>query len=82
MRAGFEYFRAFEQDAKDFAAFSATKLGMPVLALTSERASGTFFIEQARIVAPAVSGTVVIGSGHLMEEVTGQVVSALLAFLA
>jgi hypothetical protein len=41
MRAGFEYFKAFEQDAKDFAAFSATKLAMPVLVLTGEKASGT-----------------------------------------
>src|SRR3989475_11202422 len=29
MRAGFEVFRNFEQDAKDFAAFAATKLQMP-----------------------------------------------------
>jgi pimeloyl-ACP methyl ester carboxylesterase len=83
MRAGFEYFRAFEQDAKDFAALSATKLSMPVLVLTGEKASGTFLIEQARIVATTVSGTVVRGSGHwLMEEATEQVVPALVGFLA
>ncbi len=50
MRAGFEYFRAFEQDAKDFASFSKTKLTMPMLVLTGEKASGNFLIEQARLV--------------------------------
>ncbi len=83
VRAGFEYFKAFEQDAGDFAAFAATKLGMPFLVLTGEKASGTFLIEQARLVATDVTGTVVKGAGHwLMEEATGQVVSALVAFLA
>ena len=82
MRAGFEYFKAFEQDAKDFAALSATKLTMPVLVLTGEKASGTFLIEQARLVATNVSGTVVKGAGHwLMEEARDQVVPAIVAFL-
>jgi pimeloyl-ACP methyl ester carboxylesterase len=82
MRAGFEYFRAFEQDAKDFEAFSATELGMPFLVLTGEKASGTFLIEQARLVAINISGTVVKGAGHwLMEEATDQVVPAIVAFL-
>ncbi|HEY1471402.1 MAG TPA: alpha/beta hydrolase, partial [Candidatus Acidoferrum sp.] len=34
MRAGFEYFRAFEQDAEDFARFAQTPLLMPMLVLT------------------------------------------------
>ena len=37
MRAGFEYFRAFEQDANDFARFAQTPLSMPMLVLTGER---------------------------------------------
>jgi pimeloyl-ACP methyl ester carboxylesterase len=83
MRAGFEYFRNFEQDAKDFAAFSTTKLNMPLLVLTGEKASGMFLIDQAKLVATNVSGTVVEGSGHwLMEEATDQVVPAIVAFLA
>ena len=82
MRAGFEYFKAFEQDAKDFAAFSARKLDMPFLVLTGEKASGTFLIDQARMVATNVSGTVVKGSGHwLMEEAPDQVLPAIAAFL-
>jgi pimeloyl-ACP methyl ester carboxylesterase len=82
MRAGFQYFKAFEQDAMDFAAFSATKLNMPFLVLTGEKASGTFLIDQAKMVATNVSGTVVKNSGHwLMEEAPDQVVSAIVAFL-
>ena len=82
MRAGFEYFKTFEQDAQDFAAFSTTKLDMPFLVLTGEKASGTFLIDQTKIVATNVSGTVVKGSGHwLMEEATDQVIPAIVAFL-
>jgi pimeloyl-ACP methyl ester carboxylesterase len=82
MRAGFEYFKAFEQDAKDFAVLSTTKLEMPVLVLTGEKASGTFLIEQTKLVATNVSGTVVKGSGHwLMEEAPDHVIPAIVAFL-
>ena len=56
MRAGFEVFRAFEQDAKDFAEFAQTKLTMPMLVLTGEKASGNFLIEQARLVDSDVEG--------------------------
>jgi len=82
MRAGFEYFKTFEQDAKDFAAFSAAKLDMPFLVLTGEKASGTFLIDQTKLVATNVAGTIVKGSGHwLMEEATDQVIPAIVAFL-
>jgi len=82
MRAGFEYFKTFEQDANDFAAFSTTKLEMPFLVLTGEKASGTFLIDQTKLVATNVTGSVVKGSGHwLMEEATDQVVPAIVAFL-
>jgi pimeloyl-ACP methyl ester carboxylesterase len=82
MRAGFEYFRNFEQDAKDFAQMSATPLSMPVLVLTGEKASGNFLIEQARLVAGNVQGQVVAGSGHwLMEEAPQTVIPALVAFI-
>jgi len=82
MRAGFEYFRNFEQDAKDFAQLSAKPLPMPVLVLTGEKASGTFLIEQARLVASDVHGQVVPGSGHwLMEEAPSTVIPAIIDFL-
>jgi len=82
MRAGFQYFKTFDQDARDFATFSATKLDMPLLVLTGEKASGTFLIDQARLVANNVSGTVVKGAGHwLMEEATDQVIPPIVEFL-
>ena len=82
MRAGFEVFKNFEQDAKDFAAFSETKLSIPMLVLTGEKASGSFLIDQAKLVATNVSGTMVKGSGHwLMEETPDQVIPAIVSFL-
>lgn len=82
MRAGFEVFKSFEQDAKDFAAFASRKLEMPFLVLTGEKASGTFLIEQTKLVANDVTGVVVKGSGHwLMEEAPGQVIPAIVDFL-
>lgn len=83
MRAGFEYFRNFEQDAKDFEQFAKTKLSMPVLVLTGEKASGNFLIEQAKLVASDVKGVVVPGSGHwLMEEAPQAVIPAIIDFIS
>ena len=82
MRAGFEYFKNFERDAKDFAALSTTKLNMPFLVLSGEKASGTFLIDQAKLVATNVTGKVVQGSGHwLMEEAPDQIIPVLVTFL-
>ncbi|MGZ5093474.1 MAG: alpha/beta fold hydrolase [Burkholderiales bacterium] len=82
MRAGFEYFRAFEQDAKDFAALAATKLDMPFFVLAGEKASGTFLIEQARLVAHNVEGQIIAGVGHwLMEEAPQKVIPAITEFV-
>ena len=82
MAAGFEYFRAFEQDAKDFAEFAKKPLPMPMLVLTGEKASGEFLIQQGRLVATNVEGVVVRGSGHwLMEEAPEQVIPKLVEFL-
>jgi pimeloyl-ACP methyl ester carboxylesterase len=82
MRAGFEYFKAFEQDAKDFAGFAQTKLPMPMLVLAGEKASGDFLIEQGRLVANNVNGIIIKGSGHwLMEEAPQQTIPALVSFI-
>jgi pimeloyl-ACP methyl ester carboxylesterase len=82
MRAGFEVFRAFERDAADFAAFSKTKLSMPMLVLTGEKASGEFLIAQGRLVAENVEGVIIKGSGHwLIDEAPDQVIPKLVAFL-
>ena len=83
MKAGFEVFRAFEQDGKDFAAFARTKLKMPMLVLTGEKASGEFLITQGRLVADTVEGVAIKGSGHwLMDEAPGEVIPRLVAFFA
>jgi pimeloyl-ACP methyl ester carboxylesterase len=82
MRAGFEYFRAFEKDAEDFARFAKTPLTMPMLVLTGQKGSGEFLIQQGRMVATNVEGVVVRNSGHwLMEEAPDQVIPALVKFL-
>jgi len=82
MRAGFEYFRAFEQDAEDFAHFAQTPLLMPMLVLTGEKASGEGLIQQGRLVAKNVEGVIVHNSGHwLMEEAPEQVIPKLVEFL-
>lgn len=82
MRAGFEVFRAFEQDAKDFAGFATSKLRMPILVLTGEKASGTVLIDQTKLVADDVRGVIIKGSGHwLMEEAPQQVIPTLVTFL-
>src|SRR5438132_11055883 len=54
MRAGFEYFRNFERDAQDFARMGSTRLTMPLLVLSGEKAGGTFLIEQAKLIASDV----------------------------
>jgi pimeloyl-ACP methyl ester carboxylesterase len=83
VRAGFEYFHAFERDAADFQALAQTKLSMPMLVLTGEKASGDFLIQQGRLVANDVTGVVIPGAGHwLMEEAPDQVIPQLVTFLA
>jgi pimeloyl-ACP methyl ester carboxylesterase len=82
MRAGFEVFRAFEKDAKDFAELAQNKLTIPMLVLTGEKASGNFLIEQAHLVDTNVEGVVIKGSGHwLMEEAPRQVIPQLVTFI-
>jgi hypothetical protein len=55
MKAGMEVFRAFAKDADDFAELAATKLQMPLLVLSGEKAGGPFLIEQGKMVASAMS---------------------------
>ena len=82
MRAGFEYFKAFERDAAEFAELGKTPLPMPMLVLSGEKAGGSFLIEQGKMVATNVEGVIVQGSGHwLMEEAPEQVIPALVKFL-
>jgi pimeloyl-ACP methyl ester carboxylesterase len=82
MKAGMEVFRAFPQDAEDFAQFAKAKLTMPMLVLSGEKAGGPFLIGQGKMVATNVEGVLVRGSGHwLMEEAPDQVIPKLVEFL-
>ncbi len=82
MKAGMETFRAFEQDAKDFAQFAKTPLTMPMLVLSGEKAGGQFLIDQGKLVDTNVEGVLVTGSGHwLMEEAPKKVIPLLVDFL-
>lgn len=82
MRAGFEYFHAFPDDAEAFARFAQTPLTMPMLVLGGEKASGTFLIDQARLVDAHVEGVIIKGSGHwLMEEAPAQTIPAISEFI-
>ena len=81
MKASFEVFRAFPQDAEDFAAFAKTTLTMPMLVLSGEKAGGQFLIDQGRMVDSDVEGVIIKGSGHwLMDEAPDQVIPMLVAF--
>ena len=81
MKAGMEVFRAFEQDAKDNAAFAKTKLTMPMLVLGGEKSGGDFLIAQGKMVATNVEGVIITGSGHwLVDEAPGHVIPRLVAF--
>jgi len=81
MKAGMEVFRNFDQDARDNAAFAATKLTMPVLVLGGEKSGGDFLITQGKMVATNVEGMLVVGSGHwLIDEAPGQVIPKLVEF--
>jgi len=82
MRAGFEYFRNFEQDAADFQQLAQNKLRMPVRVISGEKSGGFFLIDQVRLVANDVQGTVVPGSGHwLLEEAPEKVIPLLTEYV-
>jgi pimeloyl-ACP methyl ester carboxylesterase len=70
MHAGFEQFKAFDQDAADNKAFVAKgMLTMPVLAIGGEKSFGSTMGTVMRAAATNVQTTVVPNSGHwVMEE--------------
>jgi pimeloyl-ACP methyl ester carboxylesterase len=70
MHAGFEQFKAFDQDATDNKAFVAKgKLSMPVLAVGGEKSFGPMMATVMRAAASNVTEAQVPNSGHwIMEE--------------
>jgi pimeloyl-ACP methyl ester carboxylesterase len=84
MRAGFELYRAFDQDAADNRAALAAdgKLAIPVLAVGGETStSGPLVEEMMREVASDVTGVILPGTAHwIAEESPAAFVDELLKF--
>jgi pimeloyl-ACP methyl ester carboxylesterase len=83
LRAAFNQFAAFTQDAIDNQAFAAKgKLSMPVLAIGGDKSFGTTMADILRFVATDVMSVVIPNSGHwLMEEQPAATVAAIRRFL-
>lgn len=82
VRAGMEWFRLLDEDAKEFHDYAAKPLTMPMLVLTGEKGSGDFLVKQTELIATDVQGAVVPGAGHwLMEEAPGYVIPKIVEFL-
>jgi pimeloyl-ACP methyl ester carboxylesterase len=82
MHAGWAYFVAFPQAAKDFAELSKTRLTMPVLAIGGAKANGELLGQQMNSVASDATTVVLEGTGHwVLEERPKETTDALLKFL-
>ncbi len=82
MRAGWAYFAAWPQTAKDFAQLAQTKLAFPVLAIGGEKSLGEVLAQQMRLVATDVTVVVLKDTGHwVMEERPKETTDALIKFL-
>lgn len=82
VRAGMEWFRVLDQDAREFHEFAAKPLTIPMLVLTGEKGAGDFLIKQAELIDTDMQGAVVPGAGHwLMEEAPGYVIPKVVEFL-
>jgi pimeloyl-ACP methyl ester carboxylesterase len=84
MHAGFEQFKAFDQDAIDNKAFVANgKLAMPVLAVGGEKSFGPMMATVMRAAANNVTEAIVPSSGHwVMEENPNATIKLTTDFLA
>lgn len=82
MRAGWAYFAAWPDTAKDFAEMAQTKLTMSVLSIAGEKASAAILTPQMKRVATTVNVVELKDTGHwLMEERPQETMDALIAFL-
>jgi pimeloyl-ACP methyl ester carboxylesterase len=80
MRAGWAYFAAWPETARDFAEMA--KITMPVLSIAGEKASAAILGPQMKLVATTASAVDLKGTGHwLMEERPEETMDALIAFL-
>lgn len=82
MHAGWAYFAAFPQTAKDFAELAKTRLTMPVLVIAGGKAGGDFLVRQTQLVAANVTPVALAESGHwLIDERPRETMDALARFL-
>ncbi|HEY4178057.1 MAG TPA: alpha/beta hydrolase [Kofleriaceae bacterium] len=82
MHAGWEYFKNFPLTAKDFAVLAKTKLTMPVMVISGEKAGGNGLGEQLKLVANNVTPIVLANTGHwVIDENYAEVMQALEKFL-
>ena len=84
MHAGFEQFKAFDQDAVDNKTFVAKGLlAMPVLAVGGEKSFGPMMATVMRAAATNVTQAIVPNSGHwVMEEKPAATIKLVTDFLA
>jgi len=82
MRAGWAYFQNLPLTAKDFAVLAKTKLTMPVMVISGEKAGGNGLGEQLELVADHVTPVVLKNTGHwVIDERATEVLRALEKFL-
>ena len=82
MRAGWAYFEAFPQTARDFARLSRTKLTMPVLVIGGDHSGGAALGDQVKLVANNVTVVVLKDTVHwLIDERPRETAAALTNFL-
>lgn len=82
MRAGWAYFAAFPQSAKDFAQLAQTKLTMPVLSIAGDRSAGAELGNEMKLVATDVRSVIIKDCGHwLIDEKPAETLDALDQFL-
>jgi pimeloyl-ACP methyl ester carboxylesterase len=82
MRAGWAYFAAFPQTARDFAELGKTRLTLPVLVIAGEKAGGDFLGRQVKLIAPHATEVVLKSTGHwVLDENPKETTEALERFL-
>jgi len=82
MRAGWAYFTAFPETARDFAQLAQTKLTMPVLSIGGEKSLGAALGEETKLIAVNVIVVVIKNAGHwILEENPKETTDALQKFL-
>jgi pimeloyl-ACP methyl ester carboxylesterase len=68
MRAGFEYYRAVFEDAKQNKEYAKEKLEIPILTIGGEAAIGNFTTTSFQKVANNVIGITLPNTGHFIPE--------------